>query len=114
MCNINLQEMFHFELYSGWDLLMYNTYDVLFYASPAFIQLWPNIQLSMQYDFAKLISQEDIRIRKFLFSRRSQSKILYRIPHDIGEPCKLFRSYKYNSHSSDPMSNTLLVISNTF
>ena len=32
---------------------MYNTYDVHFYASFALIMLWPELQLSLQYDYGK-------------------------------------------------------------
>ena len=32
---------------------MVNTYDVHFYASFALIQLWPELELSIQYDFGK-------------------------------------------------------------
>jgi hypothetical protein len=32
---------------------MINTYDVHFYASFALIQLWPELELSIQYDFGK-------------------------------------------------------------
>jgi len=32
---------------------MVNTYDVHFYASFALIQLWPKLELSIQYDFGK-------------------------------------------------------------
>ncbi|KAG1650766.1 Non-lysosomal glucosylceramidase [Nymphon striatum] len=32
---------------------MYNTYDVHFYASFALAMLWPNLQLSLQYDFCE-------------------------------------------------------------
>lgn len=49
----------HFEITSyflllfhiGHEYRMVNTYDVHFYASFALIQLWPNLELSIQYDF---------------------------------------------------------------
>lgn len=34
---------------------MINTYDVHFYASFALIQLWPELELSIQYDFGKSV-----------------------------------------------------------
>ena len=36
---------------------MYNTYDVHFYSSPALVQLWPQLQLSLQYDMAEYVAQ---------------------------------------------------------
>ena len=35
---------------------MYNTYDVHHYASFALLMLWPNLQLSIQYDIGMLSS----------------------------------------------------------
>ena len=37
--------------YLGHEYRMINTYDVHFYASYALIQLWPELELSIQYDF---------------------------------------------------------------
>ena len=37
----------------GHEYRMINTYDVHFYASFALIQLWPNLELSIQYDFGQ-------------------------------------------------------------
>ncbi len=37
----------------GHEYRMVNTYDVHFYASFALIQLWPELELSIQYDFGK-------------------------------------------------------------
>lgn len=45
---------FYFTL-AGHEYRMYNTYDVHFYASWALIMLWPNLQLSLQYDIGKCI-----------------------------------------------------------
>jgi len=36
----------------GHEYLMYNTYDVHFYASFALLMLWPQLELSLQKDFA--------------------------------------------------------------
>ena len=40
----------------GHEYRMINTYDVHFYASFALIQLWPQIELSIQYDFGEFLS----------------------------------------------------------
>lgn len=38
---------------SGHEYRMYNTYDVHFYASWALAMLWPQLQISLQYDIGK-------------------------------------------------------------
>lgn len=38
---------------AAWEYLMYNTYDVHFYASAAFIENWPQLEVSMQLDFCE-------------------------------------------------------------
>lgn len=43
---------------------MVNTYDVHFYASFALIQLWPELELSIQYDFGKLFRCDIDRLRE--------------------------------------------------
>lgn len=43
----------------GHEYLMYNTYDVHFYSSFALVMLWPQLQLSLQRDFAMAVSMED-------------------------------------------------------
>ena len=40
--------------FTGHEYRMMNTYDVHFYASFALIQLWPELELSIQYDFGQL------------------------------------------------------------
>ncbi len=39
--------------FTGQEYRMYNTYDVHHYASFALLMLWPNLQLSIQYDIGK-------------------------------------------------------------
>ena len=43
----------------GHEYLMYNTYDVHFYASFALLMLWPQLELSIQRDFNDAVSVED-------------------------------------------------------
>ena len=45
---------------------MYNTYDVHFYASFALLQVFPQLELSVQRDFAMAVSKEDLTQRKML------------------------------------------------
>lgn len=43
----------------GHEYLMYNTYDVHFYASFALLMLWPQLELSLQRDFVAAVSAQD-------------------------------------------------------
>ena len=47
----------------GHEYLMYNTYDVHFYASFALLMLWPQLELSLQRDFARAVAEEDGALR---------------------------------------------------
>jgi non-lysosomal glucosylceramidase len=69
---------------------MYNTYDVHFYASFALVSLWPQLQLSLQRDFALAVMQKDTRtIRRLLGNGgRAPRKIAGAVPHDLGSPCE--------------------------
>ena len=54
------------------EYIMYNTYDVHFYSSPALVHLWPQLQLSLQYDMAEFVTQvgRDVdRIGRWWWSR---------------------------------------------
>ena len=67
--------------------LMYNTYDVHFYASFALAQLWPELELNIQRDFAKAVLDQDPEIRKMYGDgSKSVRNILGSVPHDIGAP----------------------------
>jgi len=71
----------------GHEYRMINTYDVHFYASFALIQLWPNLELSIQYDFASSITYEKLDPRVYLFhGHRAQWKTKHSVPHDLGDP----------------------------
>jgi len=71
----------------GHEYRMVNTYDVHFYASFALIQLFPELELSIQYDFASSITYEKLESRIYLFHGKSaQWKTLHTVPHDLGDP----------------------------
>ncbi|CAF4494167.1 unnamed protein product [Rotaria socialis] len=71
----------------GHEYRMMNTYDVHFYASFALVQLWPQLELSIQYDFASSIMYEKRECRTYLFHGRSAHwKTLHTVPHDLGDP----------------------------
>lgn len=50
----------------GHEYLMYNTYDVHFYASVALLMLFPSLELSLQCDFVVAINGEDLRQRQMM------------------------------------------------
>ncbi len=77
----------HFAYLEGHEYLMYNTYDVHFTASFALAELWPELELSLQRDFANAVRVEDAEAVTFLLSgRRGQRKVRGAVPHDLGSP----------------------------
>ncbi|XP_063822663.1 non-lysosomal glucosylceramidase isoform X1 [Ostrinia nubilalis] len=71
----------------GHEYRMYNTYDVHFYASFALAQLWPNLQVVLQYMFRDTIGLETEKSRQTLYDGKSvKYKIKDSIPHDLGDP----------------------------
>lgn len=66
---------------------MYNTYDVHFYASHALANLWPNLQISLQFDFRDSIGMELSDQRKHLYDGKvTKRKSINSVPHDLGDP----------------------------
>ncbi|CAJ0956535.1 unnamed protein product [Ranitomeya imitator] len=82
-----LHEYGRFAYLEGQEYRMYNTYDVHFYASFALIMLWPQLEISLQYDMAAAVIHEDPERRKYLMSG-SLAPVKSRnvVPHDIGDP----------------------------
>jgi non-lysosomal glucosylceramidase len=71
----------------GHEYLMYNTYDVHFYASFALLMLWPQLELSIQRDFASCVPAEDLTERLMLaHGDRKPRKLAGCVPHDLGSP----------------------------
>jgi non-lysosomal glucosylceramidase len=82
-----IRDFGRFAYLEGHEYRMYNTYDVHFYASFALLQLWPKLQLSLQYDFADTITTEIQTPTKFLFKGNTGiMKVKHCLPHDIGDP----------------------------
>lgn len=76
-----------FAYLEGHEYRMYNTYDVHFYASHALANLWPNLQVSLQYDFMDSIFSEIVEPRKNLYDGKSTNrKVKNSVPHDLGDP----------------------------
>ncbi|CAG9785611.1 unnamed protein product [Diatraea saccharalis] len=71
----------------GHEYRMYNTYDVHFYASFALAQLWPNLQVVLQYMFRDTVALESEKCRLSLYDGKSvKLKTKNSIPHDLGDP----------------------------
>lgn len=71
----------------GHEYRMYNTYDVHFYSSHALANLWPNLQVSLQYDFRDSILASMPVLRKMLYDgKMTERKVKNSVPHDLGDP----------------------------
>lgn len=76
-----------FAYLEGHEYRMYNTYDVHFYSSHALANLWPNLQVSLQYDFRDSITREMPETRRQLYDGKSCArKVKDSVPHDLGDP----------------------------
>lgn len=71
----------------GHEYLMYNTYDVHFYASFALLMLWPQLELSLQREFVRAVSLTDTTLRQMMGEgQMSMRKVYGAVPHDMGSP----------------------------
>ncbi|GMT11513.1 hypothetical protein PFISCL1PPCAC_2810, partial [Pristionchus fissidentatus] len=83
----HMKEWGRFGYMESWEYLMYNTYDVHFYASAAFIENWPQLEVSLQLDFSEQLPREDLRLHKTLMDGETVIvKKRGRLPHDMGHP----------------------------
>lgn len=88
----------------GHEYLMYNTYDVHFYASFALLMLWPQLELSLQRDFAAAVPVKDSFVRRMMgegaYCERKAKDFL---PHDLGspseEPWRCLNAYNFQDVS---------------
>ncbi|KAL3598027.1 hypothetical protein D5086_005945 [Populus alba] len=86
----------------GIEYHMWNTYDVHFYASFAFIMLFPKLQLSIQRDFAAAVMMHDPSMMPLLQDgQRVPRKVIGAVPHDIGIHDPWFEVNAYNLHNTD-------------
>jgi non-lysosomal glucosylceramidase len=77
----------HFAYLEGHEYPMYNTYDVHFSASFALAMNWPELELSLQRDFARALDVEHPETVTYLFSGgHAARKVAGVIPHDLGSP----------------------------
>lgn len=83
------REWGHFGYLEGHEYRMVNTYDVHFYASFALAMLFPELEKSLQRDFARWVSLEDDELIKFAGSgSRELRKEKGMVPHDLGGPAE--------------------------
>lgn len=80
-------EIGHFGYLESHDYRMINTYDVHFYASFALLRLFPDLELSLQQDFANAVFVEHPEEVMFFFSGvKGPRKVRGAVPHDLGAP----------------------------
>ncbi|XP_050372735.1 uncharacterized protein LOC126790516 isoform X2 [Argentina anserina] len=85
----------------GVEYIMWNTYDVHFYASFALLDLFPKIELNIQRDFAKAVLSEDGRKVKFLAEGNwGIRKVRGAVPHDLGTHDPWNEMNAYNIHDT--------------
>lgn len=80
------------------EYYMYNTYDVHFYASFALLSLFPELELSLQRDFARAVLIHDPRPMVTLDGATVLRKVLGAVPHDIGLNDPWFELNAYMIH----------------
>ncbi|XP_074301780.1 uncharacterized protein LOC141633233 [Silene latifolia] len=91
-----------FLYYEGIEYLMWNTYDVHFYAFFSLAMLFPELELSIQRDFAAAVLMHDTRRMKLLNDGKWVSrKALGAVPHDIGLNDPWFEVNAYNIYNTD-------------
>jgi non-lysosomal glucosylceramidase len=98
-----IREYGRFAYLEGHEYKMYNTYDVHFYASFALLMLYPQLQLSLQYDYSSTVPLEyDPKITYLLDGKFSSSKSPNCVPHDLGNPeyDPWIRINAYNVHDT--------------
>lgn len=80
-------EIGHFAYLESHEYRFYNTYDVHFYASWALAMLFPQLELSLQRDFAHSVAFEDASlITGWANGKKFPQKVKGCLPHDLGDP----------------------------
>jgi non-lysosomal glucosylceramidase len=77
----------HFAVLECYDYDCYNTLDVNFYASWALLMLWPELELSVERDFAATVDIDDPEIvQTGWHDTMAPWKVRGAMPHDLGGP----------------------------
>ncbi|KAJ3682368.1 hypothetical protein LUZ60_014941 [Juncus effusus] len=85
----------------GVEYIMWCTYDVHFYASFALLSLFPQIELSVQRDFAKAVLHSDPQKVKYLADGTwGPRKVAGAVPHDLGTHNPWLEMNAYNIHDT--------------
>ncbi|XP_037414418.1 non-lysosomal glucosylceramidase-like [Triticum dicoccoides] len=82
----------------GMEYHLWNTYDVHFYASFALLSLFPELELSLQRDFARAVLHHDPRPMRTLDGATVPRKVLGAVPHDVGLRDPWFQLNAYMIH----------------
>lgn len=97
----NAENVGRFLYLEGVEYIMWNTYDVHFYASFALLDLFPKIELSIQLDFARAVLCEDRSKVKFLADGNwGIRKVKGAVPHDVGTHDPWQELNAYNIHDT--------------
>lgn len=85
----------------GIEYIMWNTYDVHFYASFALLSLFPKLELAIQRDFAAGCLAHDPRRTKFMAGgKKGIKKVFGSVPHDLGQHDPWAEVNAYNIHDT--------------
>lgn len=80
-------EIGHFAYLESHEYRFFNTYDVHFYASWALAMLFPELELSLQRDFAHSVAFEDhTPVTGWASGKKFPRKLKGCLPHDLGDP----------------------------
>lgn len=85
----------------GIEYIMWNTYDVHFYASFALLSLFPKLELAIQRDFAAAtLSQNPEKIKYMADGNMGTRKVFGAVPHDLGQHDPWVEVNAYNIHDT--------------
>lgn len=85
----------------GVEYIMWNTYDVHFYASFALLTLFPKLEQSIQRDFAAAtLSHIPDRVKFLAEGNWGARKVFGAVPHDLGTHDPWIELNAYNIHDT--------------
>ena len=95
------QNVGQFLYLEGFEYLMWSTYDVHFYASFALLSLFPDLELSIQRDFAAAtLSYNNEQVVFLAEGQTGVRKVLGAVPHDLGLHDPWNEVNAYNLHDT--------------
>lgn len=85
----------------GIEYIMWNTYDVHFYASFALLSLFPKLELAIQRDVAAAtLSQNPEKVKYLADGNMGIRKVFGSVPHDLGQHDPWYEVNAYNIHDT--------------